>query len=304
MQRLLFAAFAASLGVLVATAAAQPVSAKELKVISDKTVTGVGHPESVAYDPKEKVFYAGDFGTTPDKSGEKDGLGKINKISLDGKMMESGIVPGPGQPAFSKPKGIWIHGNRMWIADLEAVWVFDLKSKKGRRIEIGTGYANDLTVVKNVLYVTDNRADVVVSVEPADFLKPKVEPKITKIYSGKGVNPNGIWPAKNGSLLLAGFKSKDDPHGIYELALGQEPKLISKPIGLVDGLYQMRNGEVLATDWVTSSLLQWNEKDGVRKLVDGIKGPADFCVVPNKEGLLVVAPDLVKGELRFVQLGK
>ena len=31
---------------------------------------------------------------------------------------------------------------------------------------------------------------------------------------------------------------------------------------------------------------------------------ADFCVIPNKQGLLVVVPDLVKGELRFVQLGE
>jgi hypothetical protein len=218
--------------------------------------------------------------------------------------MDSGIKPGADQPPFNKPKGIWINRNRMWIADLDAVWVFDLKSKKGRRLEVGTGYANDVTVVRNVLYVTDNRADVVLRITPANFLKAKVEPKIEKIYSGKGVSPNGVYPARNGSLLLGGFKSKDDPHGIYELALGQEPKLISKPIGLVDGLYQMRNGEVLATDWVTNSLFQWNAKAGVRKLAGDIKGPADFCVVRNREGYLVALPDLVKGEIRLIQLGR
>ncbi|MFZ0402325.1 MAG: hypothetical protein WAL03_14720, partial [Pseudolabrys sp.] len=37
-------------------------SSKDVKVISDKTVTGFGHVESVAYDPIEKVFYTGDFG--------------------------------------------------------------------------------------------------------------------------------------------------------------------------------------------------------------------------------------------------
>jgi hypothetical protein len=42
----------------------------------------------------------------------------------------------------------------------------------------------------------------------------------------------------------------------------------------------------------------------MQKLVTGIKGPADFAVVPNAKGLLVVVPDLVQGELRFVQLGK
>jgi hypothetical protein len=285
-------------------AAVSAASAKDLKVISEKTVTGVGHPESVAYDRTEKVFYAGDFGTTADKSAVKDGLGKINKISLDGKVTESGLVPAAGQPPISKPKGIWIRGQRLWVADLDAVWEFDLKTKKGKRIEIGTGYANDVAVVKNALYVTDNRNDVVLSIEPADFLKAKAAPKITKIYSGKGVSPNGIWPAKNGSLLLGGFKSKDDPHGIYSLRPGREPTLISKPIGLVDGMYQMRNGGILATDWVSNSLFQWSKKGGVRKLVGDIKGPADFCVVRNHRGLLVAIPDLVKGEIRMVQFAR
>ena len=34
------------------------------------------------------------------------------------------------------------------------------------------------------------------------------------------------------------------------------------------------------------------------------KGPADLCAFPNDKGLLVVTPDLVKGEMRFIQLGK
>jgi hypothetical protein len=283
--------------------AAPAASGKELKVLSDKTASTVVN-ESVAYDPKEKVYYAGDFGGPASKSAEKDGTGKIVNLSLDGKVMDSGIVPGPGQPPFSKPKGIWIHGNRMWIADLDAIWLFDLKSKKGKRIEPGIGYANDVAVVKNVLYVSDNRNDYILRIEPADFFKSKEAPKVTKVYSGGGVNPNGLWPGKDGSLLIAGFKSKDDPHAIYAMALGQQPKPISKPIGVLDGLYQMRNGDLLVTDWVTGSLFQWNEKMGVHKLADGIKGPADFCVVPNKQGLLVVMPDLVKGEVRFIQLDK
>lgn len=293
-----------ALALLGAMAVAAPQAiAKEFKVISEKTITGAGTAESVAYDPKEKVFYAGDFGAPAGTSGDKDGKGKINKISLDGKVMDSGLKPAAGQPPMNKPKGIWIRGNRLWVADLDAVWLFDLKSKEGKRLEVGTGYANDVTVVRNVLYITDNRNDAVISVEPANFLKGK-EPKVSKIYSGKGVNPNGIYPAKNGSLLLGGFKSKDDPHGIYSMGLGQEPKLISKPIGLVDGLYQMRNGEILATDWVTNSLFQWNEKDGMRKLAGDIKGPADFTVIRNREGFLVALPDLVKGEIRLIQLGR
>ena len=73
---------------------------------------------------------------------------------------------------------------------------------------------------------------------------------------------------------------------------------------MLDGLYQMQNGDILATDWMTGSLFRWNKKDGMQKLASGFKGPADFGVVPNKQGLLVAVPDLVKGEIRLIQLGQ
>ena len=282
--------------------AAAAATAEPLKVLSDKTVTGFGHVESVAYDPKEKAFYTGDFG--PDlKPGDKDGKGFITKLSADGKVLEKRFFPPEGQ-TMSKPKGIWIAGGRLWVTDIDAVWIIDLKTKQGKKVDLPGAYANDPAVVKNVLYVSDNKYDVLYRIEPADFLKTKAAPKVTKVFTDKGVNPNGLWPAKDGSLLMVGFKSKDEKRAIFKMAPGQEPKAISSPIGLLDGLYEMKNGDLLVTDWVTNSLFQWNKKMGVHKLVGDIKGPADFCVVPNKQGLLVVQPDLVKGEIHFVQLGK
>ena len=122
---------------------------------------------------------------------------------------------------------------------------------------------------------------------------------------GKSVFPNGLYPGRNGALYMVGFESKDKPHGISRMALGKvEPTLISDNIGMLDGLYRIGSGDILATDWVSGSLFHWTKKMGMKKLATDFKGPADFCVVPNKKGLLVVVPDLVKGELRFVQLGK
>jgi len=43
---------------------------------------------------------------------------------------------------------------------------------------------------------------------------------------------------------------------------------------------------------------------GKEILASGFKGPADFAVVPEAGGYLVVVPDLVKSELRFVRLAK
>jgi hypothetical protein len=279
------------------------LSAKELKVLSEKTVTGFGHTESVGYDADNKVLYVSDFGAAL-KPADKDGKGKITKVSLEGKIIEDGFLPAKGQ-VLNKPKGIWIHGNRLWVTDIDSVWVFDLKTKQGKKLPLpGITFANDPTIMDGALYVSDNRSDKLVKVEPADFLNAKSEPKITLVFSGKGVNPNGLWPGQDGSLLMVGFASKDKPRGIYAMKPGGEPKEISKDIGVLDGLYQMENGDLIATDWVSGSLFQWNKKMGVKKLATGFKGPADIGVVPNKKGLLVVVPDLVTGKLRFVQLGE
>jgi hypothetical protein len=122
------------------------------------------------------------------------------------------------------------------------------------------------------------------------------------VYSGKGIDPNGLWPGKDGTLLLVGFVNKDHPKGIYAMKPGEEPKQLSKDIGVLDGLYQADDGDIFATDWVTGSLFVWNAKDGVRTLVTGIKGPADFGVVPNAQGLLIAQPDLVQGQIRFIEV--
>jgi hypothetical protein len=295
-------AFSICLVVFQATNA-PAASAKELKVLSEQTAGGFGHVESVAYDPKGKVLYTSDFGPEL-KPADKDGKGKITKVSLDGKILEDGFLPGPGQ-TLNKPKGIWIKGNRLWVTDIDSVWVFDLKTKKGKKLDLpGITFANDPTVMADALYVSDNRSDQLVRVEPADFLEIKAEPKITVLFKEKGVNPNGVYPGKRGALMMVGFKGKDDPRGIYSLVPGKEPELLSDKIGMLDGLHLLSDGDILATDWVSGSLFQWNKTMGMKKLATDFKGPADFCAFENAKGLMVVVPDLVKGELRFVQLGK
>jgi DNA-binding beta-propeller fold protein YncE len=299
---LIFAAGAA-VAQLGSMAPAIAADAGKLRVISDQTRTGFGFPESVVYDPAQKVFYVSNFGGSELKPGEKDGMGRIAKVSLDGQIIESRFLPEPGD-VMNKPKGLWVKGNRLWVTDIDSVWVFDLKTHKGKKLPIpGIVFANDPALIGNALYVSDSRADTVYKVEPADFLNVNA-PKITKVLSGKTVDPNGLWPAKDGSLLIAGFKSDKDPRAIFSLSAKGEVKKLSKEIGRLDGLYQMPDGTILATDWNTGSLFSWTEKDGMRTIASGFKGPADFCVVPMAGGYLVVVPDLVKSELRMIRLGK
>jgi hypothetical protein len=244
------------------------------------------------------------FGGTEPKPAEKDGKGKISKVSLTGKILEEQFLPAAGE-TLNKPKGIWVKGNRLWVTDIDVVWVFDLKTRKGRKLELpGIKFANDPAVQGNVLYISDNRADQLFRVEPADFLNSKKAPKVTQVFSGKSVNPNGLYPARDGSLLIGGFFSDKEARGIYSLGSKGDIKALSKNLGRVDGLYQMKDGTLLATEWNSGSLVSWTAKSGVEKLASGFKGPADFCVVPDAKGYLVVVPDLLKSELRMIRLEK
>jgi len=276
--------------------AASGQEAKGLRVVSDRTVTGIAFPESVAYDPKAKVLYSGQWSELTFT--DKDGKGRISKLSLDGKVLEDRFLPAPGE-TLHKPKGIWVQGERLWVTDIDAVWIFDLKSRKGRKLDLpGMGFANDPAVQGNALYISDNRNDLLYRVEPADFLNVQDRPLVAVAFAGKSINPNGLYPARDGSLLIAGFLSR----GIYSLSKSGEIKTLAKDIGRLDGIYQHRDGSLLITNWDTGSLSSWSPKAGVQVLAKGFKGPADFCVIPDEKGLTVAVPDLVQSQLRFIRL--
>jgi len=280
-----------------------PLSALAANVVSEKTVTGFKFPESVAYDPEAKVLYVGSFGGTELKPAEKDNNGYISKVSLDGKILEERFLPAPGV-TMHKPKGIWVAGNRLWVTDIDGVWEFDTRTKKGKKLDLpGVQFANDPAILGNTLYVSDNRTDMLVTVTPADFLDMNANPSVAVAWKDKGINPNGLYPSRDGALLMVGFKSDKEKRGIYSMKPGQDPKALSKEIGRLDGLYEMNDGTLLVTDWDSGTVFTWSEKSGMTTIASGFKGPADLCAFPQDGGLMVVVPDLVKSELRMLVLG-
>jgi hypothetical protein len=289
------------IGLSLAALAAAAAPAHAQKAVSDTTVSGFPFPESVGCDARNSVLYVSQF-VSELKPAEKDGKGRISKVSLEGKMLEEQFLPANGE-VLNKPKGIWVAGNRLWVTDIDVVWVFDTKTKKGRKLELpGAQFANDPAVSGKALYVSDNRGDALFKVEPADFLNAKNEPKVTRVASGQAMNPNGLYPGRDGSILMVGFAGADEARGIYTLGRDGKVSTLAKDIGRLDGLYRARGGRLLITDWASGSLLSWTARGGKRPLASGFKGPADFCVVPDEKGMTVIVPDLVKSELRLIRL--
>ena len=277
------------------------IYAKELSVASDKKVTGFQFPESVAYDPHAKVLYISQFGSEL-KPTLKDGKGKISKVLLAGEIEEEVFLPAHGQ-VLNKPKGIWVSGDRLWVTDIDSVWVFDLKSRRGKMLPLpDSTFANDPAVTKGVLYVSDTGSDCIYRIEPADFLNTKKDPKISVVYKGGGCDPNGLYPASDGSILFVGYNMNGKPGGIYKLEPDGKVTVLAKDIGMLDGLFQMNDGSLLITDWSSGSLVHWTAEKGIVTLAQGFQGPADFAVIPEKNSIMVVVPDLVTGDIRFIVL--
>ena len=280
---------------------ANTVHAEDMKVVSDTSVGGFLFPESAGCEPAGKAVYVSQF-VSALKPVDKDGKGRISKVGLDGKTIEPNFLPGPGD-VLHKPKGVWVEGERLWVSDIDVVWVFDLNTRKGRQVTLpGAQFANDVAVKGDTLYVTDNRLDAVFMIQPADFLDTPETPAVTQITRSASTNPNGIYPARDGSLILAGMGDAAEPRGLYALHADGKVATLADDQGKLDGLYQSADGSLLVTDWASGTLFSWNPAKGRQTLASDFKGPADFCAITSSDGLDLIVPDLIKGELRLIRL--
>ena len=276
-------------------------AAEGIEVIADDAIGGFSFPESAACDAETGTLYVSEF-VSALKPLEKDGQGRISKVGRDGAVIEQQFLPASGD-VLHKPKGVWVAGERLWVTDIDAVWVFDTQSRRGRRLALpGAEFANDVTLAGDTLYVTDNRLDAVFAIAPADFLDDGVTPTITQVLSAESIYPNGVYPAADGTLLLAGMAGDGEARGIYAVSDDGSVARRTEPLGRLDGLYEMADGTLLTTDWASGALLAENEDGGRQELATGFQGPADFCALGTGDELLVVVPDLVKGELRLIRL--
>ncbi len=278
-----------------------PADAPAGALISDKAVTGFIHPESVAFDPEEKVLYVSQFGSVL-KPTLKDGKGKISKVSLSGKIMTDNIFPAY---TLNKPKGIWIEKGKLWVTDIDLVWVFDLKTLKGRSIDLpGALFANDPVVIAGKLFISDSSGNKIYMVQPADFAEPESQAAVSIFADNLFFAPNGLCPGRKGALFAVGFNMNGSDQGLYSFDKNGKPKTHIKDLGLLDGLVSLKDGCFLITDWKSKTLLKYSRISGIKKLADGFEGPADFCIIYEGDKVLVAVPDLVKSEIRLIRITK
>lgn len=216
-----FLLFCSALGFLQANAQSHQLE----KIWETDTIVAV--PESVLPVPKENLLYV----SLIDGGGwDADGKGGVGKLSPDGKKYNGTWITG-----LNAPKGLGMHNNRIYVADIGNVVVIDRKSGKiEKQIAIdGASGLNDITVDDNgIVYVSDSKTAKIW----------RIENDQPSLYLDNVKGANGL-KFVNGELLFAQGNLLQKAN-----AQKQITQIAKVPQG-IDGIEPVGNGDYLVTAW-------------------------------------------------------
>jgi len=191
-------------------------------------------PESVLYVKSGNFFFTSNISGKPS---EKNGKGFISKVSMDGKILELKWATG-----LNAPKGMAIHGDHLYVSDIDRLVQIDLASGS---IEAdfpapGARFLNDVAADKaGNIYVSDTSSKNSVIYKLADG-------KISAWVSGEDIKkPNGLYMEKK--QLLVG-NSGDGCIKSIDLKTRKVDVVARAGCG-IDGLHPVGKGAYLISDW-------------------------------------------------------
>ncbi|NOT51081.1 MAG: ATP/GTP-binding protein [Chitinophagaceae bacterium] len=204
-------------------------------------------PESVLYDPDHRVLYVSNIdGKQP---WEKDGMGSIGKMGLDGQVINAEWITG-----FNAPKGMGLYHHTLYVADVDRVAIVDLHSGKiAGWIEVpGSQALNDLTIDANgVMYVSDSRGKKVY----------RIMNGVPEVYLENLKGPNGVLMKASDLYVL-------DQGGMYKVNADKSLALITDGMeGGTDGIVNISGNDFVVSCW--AGVIWYVNADGSKeKLLD------------------------------------
>ena len=264
-------------------------------------------PESVKYDADQDVWFVTNmlgFGS------DKDGQGYVDRINAaELKTAERFIESGRNGATLDAPKGMAIHGDTLWIADIDKLRGFDRRT--GAPLATIDLSAHDAVLLNDVavgpdgsLYITDS--GIIMSAK--GVLHPGGD-KIFVIGPGRSISvlakgeqlgrPNGIsWDAKNERWVIVSF---DPFHSeVYTLTGGDTTRtVIASGNGKFDGIEALPDGRLLVTSWNDSSLHVFDNGSDQR-VVRNLSWPADIGIDTKRQRIAI--PQVMINRVEFWQL--
>ena len=250
------------------------------------TISGLVSPESVAQDAKGDIYVSeiGEF--------NKDGDGKITRISIDGKLsiFASGM---------DDPKGITFIGKSLYVTDKNRVLKVEPDGK-------WTVFGSTMAFPQTPVFLNDITSDEAGNLYVSDSGNLKSGGAIYKIAQNKKITlvldentpeilaPNGLWIIKN-DLYEVDFSS-----GIlYKINLKNKSiSKIAEGFGGGDGLIRSGNN-FFVSDWKNGKIFKV-QGSKVSLYKDGFKAAADIALTYDNKSIMT--PDMKAGSITFVPI--
>lgn len=280
-----FQSFKKTLLALIAASCSMTAIANEDKsqiIVSD---VGFSTPESVEYYADKDLYLVNNINGSPFA---EDDNGFISKLSPEGNVIDLKWIDGANENiALDAPKGMTIIGNKLFVADITQIRVFELPSgKQLPSIKVqGSSFLNGVTAGNgDFIYVTDTGMKPGFASSGTDavykiWADGKVE---TILKDAKMGRPNGILN-DNGEIYVVFFSSAkmlkiDDKGNITEM-----PEPLAARL---DGLVKLNNGGIAMSSWESSSIDVF--KDGeYETIAEYLNSPADMDVDTKRNRLLI-----------------
>ena len=194
-------------GMWLAAGLATPARAQELlrpHLTELWSLSGFQDPESVVFEPREKVLYVSNMNGAADV---KDGNGFISKVSTDGRMLEKDWLTG-----LNAPKGLTIANRKLFAADIDELVEISFSSREVKKYSAaGAKFLNDVTSDEyGRIYVSDMLTDAIYRLAAGRLSVWVRDPMLA--------SPNGVLAEKNrlvvGSwgVMTNGFETKVPGH--------------------------------------------------------------------------------------------
>jgi sugar lactone lactonase YvrE len=277
------AAAKADAGAVAAPAAAvAPAASVPVMTVSE----GLATPESVLYDAAADVYLVSNINGSPL---EKDNNGYISIFTPDGKAGAPKFIAGGEKGVtLNAPKGMGIAKGVLYVADLDAVRMFDRKTgaPKGEVAIEGATFLNDIAVEGDRVFVSDSGFK-----GGAKGFEPSGSDAVYELKKGKAValargdelgRPNGLCVQK-GVVHVVTFGTNER----YALdKAGKKTDVVKLPKGSLDGIVDLK-GEDLISSWEGQAVYRVDAKGNATEVLRGLKSPADIGWDSKRKRVLV-----------------
>jgi sugar lactone lactonase YvrE len=268
------------------------VSVSEARFI--RNIIGLQGPESARYDPELDAFFVSNmtgYGSAQDRNGY------IVRISASNPDSASILAQGGvNDVVLDAPKGLAVHRDTLWAADISALRAFDKRTGAPlATIDFaprGAVQLNDIAVGPDgTLHVTDTGIIMtdkgVIHVGPDRVWVVGPNQSITVAAEGTQLGrPNGItWDDVGKRWIVISF----DPFNGQVMVNPQgraKPTLIRTGKGQLDGVEALADGALLFTSWADSSVhLLANDRD--RPIIREVPVAADIGIDTKRNRLAI-----------------